>query len=390
MNDPPLLDSISNYFRAERSRLVEQLIALSRLDAPSHDAPRIDAFANAYSRLLERSGLRCERISDRGGSHVFADRPSDGPEIGPPLVLVGHSDTVWPAGEAARRPPRVDGDRLYAPGVYDMRAGLLLIASAVECLRRLDAPLRRRVQVFISADEELGSVTAHPHMERLLSPDSIALVTEPPVPGGALKGTRKGVGLYTVHARGREAHAGVDPHLGASAVHALAEWTRHLTALADPDLGVTVNVGTMSGGTATNVVAGTARAGVDVRFNRAADGRRLEREIRAIASPDPSVTITVEGGIIFDPLEATPRNRALCAHATSFAKSVGIDLAIGSSGGGSDGSFLSARGFGVLDGLGADGGGAHALDEHILIDSLEERGRFLAALVLSLSRTPDL
>jgi glutamate carboxypeptidase len=247
-----------------------------------------------------------------------------------------------------------------------MRAGLCLIVGALGYIRDAGIDLPSRLQLFISADEEEGSATAHPHMERMLSRD----------------GERKGVGQYRVELRGREAHAGVEPDEGASAVHEMARRIIEVQGFVDLSKGVTVNVGKVEGGTAANVVAGRASMTIDLRFDHLSDGEKVHRRILSLASDDPRVSLAVKGGIIFPPLEATERSLPLCARAVEIARDMGLGIGIEKSGGGSDGAFLSALGLGVVDGLGVDGGGAHALHEHIRIDRLALRAAYFTRLIL--------
>ncbi len=384
MPAPLSSDPVLEYFQRHEEELLAVLEKLVSLDTPTGDADLVAAFVRHYRDLVEDVGVAVEEIPGPAGPHLFAEKLA-AKETRSPIVLVGHSDTVWPRGEVERRPPRIEDGRLYGPGVYDMRAGLCLIVGALRYLDHAGVELACRLQLFVSADEEEGSFTAHPHMERLISPGAIALVPEPPGADGSIKGERKGVGQYRVELRGREAHAGVDPDAGASAVHEMARRILEVRKYVDPSKGVTVNVGKAGGGTAANVVAGRASLTIDVRFDHLTDGEEVNRKILSLEAGDPRVALTVKGGIIFPPLEATERNRPLCARAVEIAKAMGLEIGVGKSGGGSDGSFLSAFGLGVVDGLGVEGAGAHALDEHIRVDRLAVRAAYFTRLILALA-----
>jgi glutamate carboxypeptidase len=265
-----------------------------------------------------------------------------------------------------------------------MKAGLALAAHVFAWLRGSGAELRRPLALALSADEELGSREAHERMERLVPPDATALVLEPPLPDGSLKAWRKGVGMYRLEARGREAHAGNEPERGVNAIVELARRILELEAWGDAARGITVNVGEVHGGVATNVVAGRAWAGVDTRFDGMEDGVALDRRLRALAASTPGASLHLEGGLIFPPMCPSVRGRGLIDLACRVARELGLEVGAGRSGGGSDGSFLAARGALVLDGLGVDGAGAHAPDEHIRIDRIAPRAAFLARLILAL------
>ncbi len=385
-------DSALDYFAARADDLCDLVSELAHFDTPSHDADQISRFVDCLAAHLSAAGLSCEIIADRGGPHLYARKAplqvAEAARDRPAVVLIGHSDTVWPRGEAERRPPTVRSGHLFGPGVYDMRAGLALIVAVARYLRDAAVELSSPLDVFIGADEELGSPTAKPHMKRLCAQQSTALVLEPPTAAGDLKATRKGVGLYTLEVIGLEAHAGAEPEKGASAIHELVSHIADLSRLADPSRGITVNVGKIAGGTASNVVAGRAVCGVDFRFDHEEDGDAIDAKMRTLAARDARCRIEVRGEIIFPPLEATPRNQRAAQRALDVARRLGLVLGVGHSGGGSDGSYLSQIGLAVVDGLGVDGGGAHAQNEHIVLERLPIRAAHLAELVIALSEDP--
>jgi len=308
----------------------------------------------------------------------------------PALALVGHSDTVWPVGEPERRPAAERDGKLYGPGAYDMRSGLCLILWALRYIAEQRVPYRRRILVFLAADEETGSATARPHMYRRLPADGTALVPEPPCPDGSLKIERKGVGIFRLDVTGREAHAGAEPERGVSAISELARMILEIESWADAGRGWLVSVGAVEGGTARNVVPGSASCSIDFRYDRQEDGARLEKKLRALTAKNPDAKIEVSGSLAFPPLVPTRRSRFLSQRAIEIAgDEFGVDVSAGASGGGSDGSHLAARGMTVLDGLGIDGGGAHAKDEHIRVDRVPFRAAFFTRLVLELGEFPD-
>jgi glutamate carboxypeptidase len=373
-------------FAAERDVLIDELSTLVRFDTPSGRRAEVARLAEHYAKRLDEFGFGVELVDGPNGPHVFAEREGRQPAI----VLCAHSDTVWPIGEPGRRPPTIRGERLSGPGIYDMRAGLALILWALRhAVRAVDrglAQLDRKIIVFISADEELGSPTARPAMDARLPRNAIALVPEPPCRDGAIKVRRKGVSIYGLEAIGREAHAGVEPERGASAISAICRLVLEAESLRDPARGITVNVGTIEGGTATNVIAGRARAGIDLRFDRLEDGLELDERMRALASHDAGVVLSLSGGIAFPPLVPTTRSLALAERFSAIARDeFGETIGLGCSGGGSDGSYLASRGLTVVDGLGIDGGGAHARDEYVLVDRIPFRAALFTRFLLALA-----
>ena len=238
--------------------------------------------------------------------------------------------------------------------------------------------------VLLDSDEEVGSPTSRSLIEAEARKSETVLVMEPCLPGGALKTFRKGVGRFTITARGVAAHAGVDYSRGVSAIHELAHQVLSLYKLNDPAKGTTVNVGVIRGGSRSNVVADQAEMEVDLRVASVAEGERVSRLVHGLKSKTPGASLEISGGINRPPLERTAIIVSLFERAKGLAADIGIELAQGETGGGSDGSLTAALGIPTLDGLGPDGAGPHALHEHVLIESLVPRAALLTQLVLRL------
>jgi glutamate carboxypeptidase len=300
------------------------------------------------------------------GEHLRADFA--GP--GAPLLLLGHFDTVWPRGTLAAMPWRVEDGRAYGPGSYDMKGGVVVL---LEAIRR--AAGVRALRVALTADEEIGTLTGRELLADAADGAAAAFVCEPPTAEGNLKTARKGLGRFSIRITGKAAHAG-EPELGVSAIEELAREILRLHALSDPARGITVNVGVVSGGTRENVVAAEAEALLDVRVAHEEDCDAIERALR-------SAMAEVGGGWTRPPLERTPAGAALFARARELGRELGLELDEATVAGGSDGNLIAALGVPVLDGLGAEGGGAHALDEHVLVDSLPVRAELLARILRS-------
>ncbi len=350
----------------------ELLAELCALDAPTGDA---DALRATEELLAARMAELPAEVVRHPGGHLEA-RLGGG---GKPALLLCHYDTVWPRGTAAARPLRIEGGVARGPGVLDMRGGIAAALTAVRGLAE-SGRLRRPVTVLLTADEESGSRTSRHLIVEAGRQAAFALVPEPPLPGGRLKSSRKGVLTYELRVRGRAAHAGLDPDRGASAVHELLRLLERALAVADPEAGTTVNVGVIGGGTRASVVAAEAFAAVDVRVWTEEERQRVEAAFASLTASGPA-EVAVLLADRRPPMEKTPAIAATLERARELAASVGIRLEDGPAGGGSDGSFLAALGLSVLDGLGPDGGGAHAEDEHILLASLEERVRLISLLL---------
>lgn len=358
---------------AAPTRLLERLCAWVELESPTGDEARATRLAGEIAAALTAVGAIVEEIPAPGwGVHLRAYLAGADPSLEPLLVL-GHLDTVHPVGTLARLPCRLDGPRLEGPGVYDMKAGIAILTEGLLLLREAGTPPRRPVVVLVTCDEEVGSGTSRAMIEETARGVAATLVLEPPLRGGAAKTARKGVGDYTLRVEGRAAHAGVEPERGVSAIREVAAQIERIAALAAPELGSTINFGIISGGTAGNVVPAEAAVAIDIRFATAVEGERLDTALRALEPVLPGAKLVLEGGINRPPLERSAGVVALYEQARALAAELGIELEEGATGGGSDGCFTAALGIPTLDGLGADGGGAHTLDEHILVADLAPR-----------------
>ncbi len=342
---------------------------LVEIESPTY-SPGVRRVAARMAEELEELGGAVRMLE---GDHVVADLDGEGD----PLLLLGHTDTVWEEGTLATMPFRVENGLAFGPGVYDMKGCLVVMLEAI----RAASPARRALRVFLTADEEHGSRTAREAMGEAAAGAAAALVVEPPTNHGNLKTARKGLGRFHVAITGRPAHAGTNLIDGASAVEELAHQILRLHQLTDHDRGVSVNVGVVHGGTRENVVAAYADARLDVRVSHHADLERLERILRGLEPTIAGTSIEVDGEWTRPPLERTEDSGRLFARAREIGLGLGLDLKEASSGGGSDGNLVGALGLPVLDGLGAEGKGAHAHDEQIRIDALPVRAQLLAGLL---------
>lgn len=351
-------------------RMLELLRELVEIESPTY-SDGVRAVGERMAEELRRLGGEPRFLGEQ--HHLRADFPGEGQ----PLLVLGHTDTVWERGTLARLPFRVESGRAYGPGVYDMKAGLIVIAAALAQARGG----RRPVRVLLTADEEMGTRTGRLYLAEAAGGVAAAFVVEPCLPDGGLKVARKGLGRFRLTVSGRSAHAGTVPSPGVSAIEELARQIIRLHGLADDECGVSVNVGVIRGGTRENVVADHAEADIDVRIVHAPDAARLERALAALRPELDGARLELSGGWTRPPLEPTDRTRALLAAARRHGRELGIDLSDGSSGGGSDGNLVGALGVPVLDGLGPEGGGAHAESEHVLLASLPVRAKLLARLL---------
>ena len=379
--------TLLDYFAGRREEILSLTRAVVEVESPSGDSEGSREVVGLLARAAEKieAFAPAERIAagEDFGDHLRL-RAFGGEGAEKTILLVGHTDTVHARGSLRERPWREEGGRLYGPGVFDTKANCVLALEAVGACRGLGLKPSKPVVVLLTCDEEVGSFTGRALVEEEARRAEAVLVLEPSAPGGRAKTARKGTGGYTLDVRGVAAHAGLDPEKGASAILELARQIERLHALSDPATGTTVNVGVVEGGTRSNVVAAHARAEIDVRFATSLEAARLDQIIRGLQPFDPRVSLRIEGGVNRPPLERTEGVARLYEHARGVAAALDFELGETSVGGASDGNFAAVVGAPVLDGLGVEGGGAHADHEHIVADDLPRRAALLAALIASL------
>ncbi|HET8651753.1 MAG TPA: M20 family metallopeptidase [Gaiellaceae bacterium] len=377
-------DELLAWLRAREGEMALLLEALALAESPSLARSSLREALDLLAAELRAVGYLPKRVRgfDAGGDHLYA-RPVERARRAPRQLVVGHVDTVWPLGTVAAMTPRIEDGRLYGPGVYDMKGGLVQLVFALRALDALGLQPTITPVLFVNSDEEVGSGDSVRWIRMLARGAVRAFVLEPPAgSNGQLKTRRKGVGRFRLTVHGRAAHAGSSPEEGISAILELARQVERLFALNDPDRGITVNVGTIDGGLRPNVVAPEATAMVDVRAPTREAAEHVEREIRAPGPLPRGLTVALEGGFRRPPMVATPGNRELCRRARTLAARLG--LAVGEAGlvgGASDANYTSEL-TPTLDGLGALGDGAHAADEHVVVHALPERAALLALLLL--------
>jgi len=353
-------------------------------ESMSREAPSLKQIAANLGERLVQIGAEVELFHDSARGTTLRARfrtCGNDRKDRKQLLVVGHLDTVWPLGTLAARPFRDEQDRAFGPGIFDMKAGVMLSFFAMRAIIKLGSSTRRNVTVLMTCDEETGSTFSRPLIEEEARGAHAALVLEPPIPGGTVKTGRKGVGEFELIVRGRPAHAGNDPRAGVSAITELAHQVLAIEKLNDFDRGTTVNVGVAHGGVLSNVVAAEARALIDMRFRTVEDGKRITDALHNLRPVIDGARIEVRGGANRPPLVRTAESGKLFEHARELASEIDLDLKEGSVGGGSDGNFIAALGVPVLDGLGVDGAGAHAEHEHIILSDIPRRAALLTRLI---------
>ncbi len=379
------MDSILSYTRAYESEIISLTREFVEQESPSGERTALDCFVELLADTLAPFGSVRTCPGGTYGRHLIFDARIPGKKTRPGLLVLGHSDTVWPLGTLDIMPFRVEDGRLWGPGVFDMKAGIVLFVFALRALLETDTPVASPVRLQLNSDEEIGSPSSRPLTETHAASSHAVLVLEPATGlAGKLKTARKGVGQFRLTVRGKAAHAGLDFRAGASATLELARQLDRIAAFTDCNRGITVNPGVIAGGTRPNVIAAEAWADIDVRVLSAEDALKIEQDFRALQPFDPRCSLAIAGGLNRPPMPRSARNLALFQCAQACARDLDLDLDDSLAGGGSDGNFTAALGIPTLDGLGAVGEGAHAAHESVLIDHLPARAALLAKLIAAL------
>lgn len=381
------LDSLSALAQGCYPDLIRDLQLLVDIDSGTFTPGGADRVSGWLADRLEALGAT---VSSHPHPEVGATRTAilEGPAAGPTILLVGHADTVFEAGTVSERPFRTAGGRAFGPGVADMKSGLLVGLYALSILRERaeeaeDWLPAGRIIFVINADEEIGSPASTPIIEALTAGAEAALILEGARPAGEIVTARAGMLHLRISITGRAAHAGVEPERGRSAVLEAAHLTVALSRMAQDRPGTSINVGQAHGGTRPNIVAAEATLTLDVRSPSAVEQDAVEADIRALVTaptvPDTSASIEVLARS--RPMERTAASAALFDLGVEVARGLGFALPETSSGGASDGNTTAGAGVPTLDGLGAIGGGRHADDEYLELDSIAPRTAWLAALM---------
>lgn len=370
--------------RRKEPALIKLIQTLVRAESPSDDKAAVDACGVLVQERARSLGGRINVYKQRAFGDVLEVRfgPQRRKSAPPPIMMLGHIDTVWPIGTLKSMPCRVAEGRLWGPGTLDMKAGVSMALTAVEMLQEASL-LEREIVLLLNPDEEVGSPVSRPITEKLATECGAVYVLEP-AQRLAYKTARKGTGNWRIEIAGVAAHAGVDFEKGASALQELAKVIETVSGWTDLPRGLTVSVGLAGGGSKTNVIPAEAWAEVDVRIARKADGTRIGRKFAGLRASDKRCSLQVTGGINRPPMERTRGTVALYRRAQALAGELGIELAEAATGGASDGNFTSALGVATLDGMGAVGEGAHAVHESIQLEHLAPRTALLAGLLASL------
>lgn len=378
------MEKIGDFLTDRRDEMLFLIERLVNIDSGSYCKEGIDACGRIISEELDALGFSTRPIPeiDRG-NHLRSDREGKGSKR---LFLCAHLDTVFPAGTAARRPFRVVNGYAYGPGVGDIKGGIVQMLYALHALRELGMETPP-ISVFLTADEEIGSVGGRPHIEDLARRSSWAIVMEPSSEAESVGVRRWGLGAFHLTIHGRAAHV-LRPDLqGINACRELALKILALESLTDTQRGIKVSVNLVSGGRSRQVTAAEAHAQIDVRVRDADLMERVEAELRQVAATPilPGIGIELQGKLTRPPMSPNPGSEKFFRLAAEVGRELGMNLTPIEEYGGSDGCFTAALGVATLDGMGPLCHDMCGDNEHIEIASLVPRTALLAGIIERLS-----
>ncbi len=382
MPNAPLPEELLRLLKPQLPQMLDTLRRLVEAESPSLEKAAADRCCGVIAGEWCKHGARVERIAQRHRGDILRITHAPGKSrVSGQLLVLGHYDTVYSSGTLQKMPFRVSAGKAYGPGTFDMKAGIVQALFALQALRQMEIPLRKRLVFLWTSDEEIGSEASRKLLEAEARRSDVVFVLEPSFgPRGLLKTARKGVGEAELIVHGRASHAGLAPQEGINAIHELARQLARVEKWNDPRRGITINAGLIEGGTRTNVIPERARVVLDLRALHSSDMRSLEDRLRDLRPLQSGATLEITGGFDRPPLERK-MSATLFARAQLLAKEMNLSLGECTVGGGSDGSFTAALGIPTLDGLGAVGDGAHSSREHVLINTMPIRAALLAALL---------
>ena len=380
---------IITYLKDNHKPMLALLKEMVAIESPSNNKKALKNVIRFLRKELEQLGFYTLHVSGKNtGGYLYA-RPLIRKKNTPLQLLIGHCDTVWELHTIKDMPVVQSNGKLSGPGVFDMKAGIIQILFSLRAIKALQLDLAVTPIILINTDEEIGSHESTPIIKRLSKLVHRAFVLEPPLGlEGRLKTARKGVGRFTITVKGKAAHAGLDPEKGVNAIVELSHQVQRLYAMNDFDKGITVNVGLIEGGYASNVIAAESKATIDVRVYNIEDGAYITDRIHQLKPILDNVELRIEGRIGRPPMTQTSRNKHLWENAEANGKLIGLNLEQATAGGGSDGNTTSLY-TATLDGLGTPGDGAHATHEFIFSDKLIERTALLTLLMLNDAATKN-
>jgi glutamate carboxypeptidase len=379
------MNKLHNYFQNRESEIIKLIHEAVEIESPSYDVAGSKNIVDWFE--MQAKTIPCvsniERIfAENYGEHLIirAFEQSTGENQTSQILLLGHTDTVHPRDSKLRNPTRIDGDKFYGCGIFDMKANAVLMLEILRVFSEFNLTPQLPITVLLSCDEEIGSHSGREIVEREALKSAFCYVLEPSAHGKCKTG-RKGTSNYTLKTHGLPAHAGLEPEKGASAILEISRQIPKIQDLQSSEIGTTVNVCEIKGGTASNVIPAEAQCSIDVRFTKMSEAERIDAELNQLNAFDNRVKLELLGKINRPPMERTEAVIKLYEHAQNVADSMSYEFGETQVGGASDGNFVGALGIPLLDGLGIAGNNAHRLDEFIYVSDIAKRATLITKLL---------
>ncbi len=365
-----------NKIKSYQDDMIGFLKELVYLESPTQTKAAVDRCSARMVKELKKYGAAVTRYpQEKRGDLFAADFP--GPETFAPLMVLLHIDTVWPVGTLKKMPFSIQENRIYGPGVLDMKAGSVMTVFVLKYLQDNQLKPSRPIRIFINSSEEMPWKESDNLITGLAEQAGPVLCLEPALPGGGIKYQRKGRMTVRVSARGKSAHA-ANPEKGVNAIELLTNTLQEILELRGN--GVTVNIGRIRGGGKLNIVPDLAAAGLEIRYWTMEKAQAVKKALHGMENNEAENQVKITLLTQTPPMEPSEAGDHLFHQTQKIASQLGLSLERGKSGGGSDASVASAAGAAVLDGLGPEGEGMHADHEHLIISSWQERTALLAEL----------
>lgn len=372
-----------HYYKSRKGEMVNLLKEIVNRESPSNDKKSVNACSAFVVGEFLKYGAKVDRFPQKGiGTLYVARYPSPTPKsLTEQILILTHIDTVWPVGKLHTMPFYVSEDKVFGPGVLDMKASIVMTLFSLKALNELNTLPKKKLAVFINSAEETGNEASYEVIRNLCKKSSYVLCLEPSLPGGALKTQRKGRLVIRLETKGKAAHAG-NPNQGTNAIEELLHQLRRVKELEKAE--TTVNIGLIEGGEKPNIVADSARAVLDVRFWNNDQKEKFIASLKKLNPVLKGARVKFSKESSTPPMEKTEASAELFSRIKEIASALNMKLSEGKTGGGSDASIASGMGIPTLDGLGPDGDGIHTENEHLLLSSLIERTALLTEILIQL------
>jgi glutamate carboxypeptidase len=386
VNVQSLVLEVETYVQAHLTRYMKELQELCSIDSDSYHKPGLDEIAYVLAARLRGLDMDVTIVErEQWGNDLLGVLHGDG---GGNVVLLGHTDTVYPVGTAAARPIRVEGNTMYGPGVIDMRGCLLAAIYAIEALVAKGYRSFGEIRLLCVSDEEISTRHCEGLLQQVFQDCRAVLTLEGARDNGNIVSARKGLATYTLSAQGTAAHAGMEPEKGRNAIVEIAHQVLQFYGLNGWRDGVSVNPGVISGGMAANIVPERAEVALDLRFLDHRDRLATEEQWRKMMSnrkvPDVELALNMLPNMK-EPMICTGESMRLIQLVQELASTLGFTVGHEFTGGAGDAGYASQSGIPVLDGLGPIGGGDHSPREYLRLDSVAPRTALLAGLTASVA-----